>query len=72
MKVSVTIASDVMDQLNERVGQGQRSEYFAAAIVRQLERDNLKELLDAMEAEAEDGPVTEAEIDEALAQWPAR
>lgn len=72
VKVSVTIDADVMDELNERVEQGERSEYFTAAVLRQLKRDKLKELVAAMESEADDGPITDAEIEEAVAQWHAR
>lgn len=44
-KVSWTIESDVLDQVKERVPRGQQSAYATEALRRQLERDNLTELV---------------------------
>ncbi|GDY31901.1 CopG family transcriptional regulator [Gandjariella thermophila] len=59
-KVSITLPRDVAEAARARSGRSGLSSYVAAAVARQLERDNLSELIAV--AEAEHGPVTDEEI----------
>ena len=58
--VSVSMHSGTIGAVRGRVGRRGVSAYIEAAVQRQIERDNLDELIAA--AEAEHGPVTEEEI----------
>lgn len=59
-KYSITLPRDVAEAARERSGPSGLSAYVAAAVARQVERDNLNELIAV--AEAEHGPVTDEEI----------
>jgi hypothetical protein len=58
--VSVSMHEGTIGAVRSRVGRRQVSAYIEAAVRRQIERDNLDELIAA--AEAEHGPITEEEI----------
>jgi hypothetical protein len=58
--VSVSMHSGTIGAVRGRVGRRGVSAYIEAAVQRQIERDNLDELIAA--AEAEHGPVTDEEI----------
>lgn len=60
--VSVSLHSGTIGALRGRVGRRGVSAYVEAAVLRQIERDDLDELITA--AEAEHGALTAAEIDE--------
>jgi hypothetical protein len=59
-KYSITIPRDIAEAARARSGSSGLSAYVTAAVARQLERDNLNELIAA--AEAEHGPITDEEI----------
>jgi hypothetical protein len=59
-KYSITIPRDIAEAARARSGPSGLSAYVAAAVARQLERDNLNELIAV--AEAEHGPVSDQEI----------
>lgn len=59
-KYSITMPRDVAEAARDRSGPSGLSAYVAAAVARQIERDNLNELITV--AEAEHGPVTHHEI----------
>ncbi|MEU7018434.1 CopG family transcriptional regulator [Streptomyces sp. NPDC046385] len=59
-KYSITMPRDVAEAAKARSGPSGLSAYVAAAVARQIERDNLNELITV--AEAEHGPVTDDEI----------
>ncbi|WP_017599446.1 DNA-binding domain-containing protein [Nocardiopsis lucentensis] len=59
-KYSVTLPEDIAEKARARSGPSGLSSYVAAAVTRQLERDNLKELIEALEAQH--GPITDEEI----------
>lgn len=59
-KYSITMPRDIAEAARLRSGPSGLSAYVAAAVARQIERDNLNELIAV--AEAEHGPVTEEEI----------
>ncbi|MGA5099284.1 CopG family transcriptional regulator [Streptomyces lavendulocolor] len=59
-KYSITMPRDIAEAAKARSGPGGLSGYVAAAVARQIERDNLNELITV--AEAEHGPVTDEEI----------
>ncbi|MFF0308517.1 CopG family transcriptional regulator [Streptosporangium sp. NPDC004379] len=59
-KYSISMPRDIAEAARARSGPSGLSAYVAAAVARQLERDNLDELI--MVAEAEHGPVTDEEI----------
>src|ERR1019366_972195 len=58
-KYSITMPRDIAEAARARSGPSGLSGYVAAAVARQIERDNLNELIAV--AEAEHGPVTEEE-----------
>jgi hypothetical protein len=58
--VSVSFHSGTISAVRSRVGKRGVSAYIEAAVQRQIERDNLDEIIAA--AEAEHGPVTAEEI----------
>lgn len=66
-KVSLTIGSDVLQQARERTGPRGLSAYATRALRRQLERDNLADLLD--ELVEENGPVDEAMVARYVEDW---
>lgn len=59
-KYSISMPRDVAEAARARGGPSGLSAYVAAAVARQLERDNLAEIIAV--AEAEHGPITEEEI----------
>jgi hypothetical protein len=59
-KYSITMPRDIAEAARARSGPSGLSGYVAAAVARQIERDNLNELIAV--AEAEHGPVTEEEV----------
>jgi len=59
--VSVSFHIGTISAVRSRVGKRGVSAYIEAAVQRQIERDNLDEIIAA--AEAEHGPVTPEEID---------
>jgi hypothetical protein len=59
-KYSITMPRDVAEAARARSGPSGLSAYVAAAVARQIERDNLNELIAV--AEAEHGPITDEEI----------
>jgi len=59
-KYSITMPRDIADAARARSGPSGLSAYVAAAVARQIERDNLNELIQV--AEADHGAVTEEEI----------
>jgi hypothetical protein len=60
VKLSITMPRDIADAARARSGTGGLSAYVAAAVARQVERDNLNELIAV--AEAEHGPITDEEV----------
>ncbi|WP_340559746.1 CopG family transcriptional regulator [Streptomyces sp. GSL17-111] len=62
-KYSVSLPESLAEAARARGGPSGLSAYVAAALARQIERDNLNELI-AM-AEAEHGPITEEEVRQA-------
>lgn len=59
-KYSITMPRDIAEAAKARSGPSGLSAYVAAAVARQIERDNLNEIIQV--AEAEHGPVTDEEI----------
>jgi hypothetical protein len=59
-KYSITMPRDIAEAARARGGPSGLSAYVAAAVARQIERDNLNELIAV--AEAEHGQITEEEI----------
>lgn len=59
-KYSITMPRDIAEAARTRGGPSGLSAYVAAAVARQIERDNLNELIQV--AEAEHGPITDGEI----------
>ncbi|MDX3458740.1 CopG family transcriptional regulator [Streptomyces sp. ME02-8801-2C] len=59
-KYSIAMPRAIAEAAKARSGPSGRSAYVAAAVARQVERDNLNELISV--AEAEHGPVTYEEI----------
>lgn len=59
-KYSITMPRDIAEAARARSGTSGLSAYVAAAVARQIERDNLNELISV--AEAEHGPVTDEAI----------
>ncbi|MBW1602341.1 CopG family transcriptional regulator [Streptomyces sp. JJ66] len=59
-KYSISMPEGVAEAARTRAGSAGLSAYVAAAVARQLERDNLDELIAA--GEAEHGPITEEDI----------
>lgn len=59
-KYSITIPRDIAEAARARSGPSGLSAYVTAAVCRQLERDNLNELIAV--AEAEHGPITDEEV----------
>lgn len=61
-KYSISMPQDVADAARQRGGPSGFSAYVTAAVARQIERDNLDELIDAIEAE--NGPPDPAAVEE--------
>ncbi len=59
-KYSITMPRDIAEAARARSGPSGLSSYVAAAVARQIERDNLNDLIQV--AEAEHGPITEEEV----------
>ncbi|GGT58097.1 hypothetical protein GCM10010271_72040 [Streptomyces kurssanovii] len=59
-KYSITMPRDIAEAAKARGGPSGLSAYVASAVARQIERDNLNELIQI--AEAEHGPITDEEI----------
>ncbi|OEU87308.1 CopG family transcriptional regulator [Streptomyces abyssalis] len=59
-KYSITMPRDIAEAARTRSGPSGLSAYVAAAVGRQIERDDLNELIAV--AEADHGPITEEEI----------
>ncbi len=59
-KYSITMPRDVAEAARARGGSSGLSSYVTAAVARQLERDNLAEIIAV--AEAEHGPVSDEEL----------
>lgn len=59
-KYSISIPPEIAESARARSGDSGLSSYVTAAVERQLERDNVSEMLAAIEAEH--GPVTEEQI----------
>ena len=59
-KYSITMPRDIAEAAKARSGPSGLSAYVAAAVARQIERDNLNELIQV--AEAEHGPVRDEEV----------
>ncbi|MGN9786473.1 CopG family transcriptional regulator [Nonomuraea sp. ZG12] len=59
-KYSITMPRDIAEAARSRSGPSGLSAYVAAAVARQIERDNLNELIQV--AEAEHGPITDDEV----------
>ncbi|HST82119.1 MAG TPA: hypothetical protein VLL08_10335 [Kineosporiaceae bacterium] len=60
-KYSISMPRDIAEAARARGGSSGLSAYVAAAVARQIERDNLNELIAV--AEAENGPTPEAEVE---------
>jgi hypothetical protein len=58
-KYSITMPRDVAEAARARSGPSGLSAYVAAAVARQIERDNLNDLIAV--AEAQHGPITDEE-----------
>ncbi|WP_328726206.1 CopG family transcriptional regulator [Streptomyces sp. NBC_00259] len=59
-KYSITMPRDIAEAARARSGPSGLSAYVAAAVARQIERDNLNEIVAV--AEAEHGPVADEEV----------
>jgi len=59
-KYSITMPRDIAEAAKARSGPSGLSAYVTAIVARQIERDNLNELISV--AEAEHGPVADEEI----------
>lgn len=59
-KYSITMPRDIAEAARSRSGPSGLSAYVAGAVARQIERDNLSELIQV--AEAEHGPITDDEV----------
>jgi hypothetical protein len=59
-KYSITMPRDIAEAARSRSGPSGLSAYVAAAVARQIERDNLNELIQV--AEAQHGPITDDEV----------
>jgi hypothetical protein len=59
-KYSITMRRDVAEAARARGGPSGLSAYVAAAVARQIERDNLNDLIAV--AEADHGPISDEEV----------
>jgi hypothetical protein len=60
-KYSITMPRDIAEAAKRRSGHSGLSAYVAAAVRRQIERDNLNELITV--SEADHGPISDEEIE---------
>ncbi|MET8156752.1 CopG family transcriptional regulator [Sphaerisporangium sp. NPDC005289] len=60
-KFSVTIPEELAAIVQARIGKGSFSAYVSEALARQIERDNLRELVSA--AESQHGPVERSAVE---------
>jgi hypothetical protein len=67
-KLSATVPKGLAAQIRERAGRGNVSAYVTHALLRQLERDRLGDLV--AELERAHGPVTDHEVAAARSEWP--
>jgi len=67
-KLSVTVPSEVAEEIRARAGRGNVSAYVTQALLRQLEHDRLGDLVAGLEAVY--GSVTDEELAAARAEWP--
>jgi hypothetical protein len=67
-KMSITVPSDLAEELRVRAGHGNVSAYVTQALIRQLEHDRLGDLVNDLEEIH--GPVTDEELAAARAEWP--
>jgi hypothetical protein len=67
-KVSVSLPSELIEAIRARTGAGGFSRYVTAAVQERVRLDLLDELSAVLEAEY--GPVDEAGVREAMAEWP--
>ncbi|MER8231720.1 CopG family transcriptional regulator [Streptomyces sp. NPDC094049] len=65
-KYSITMPRDIAEAAKARSGPSGLSAYVSAAVARQIERDNLNEIIQV--AEAEHGPISDEEIQSARDQ----
>ncbi|GAA1780083.1 CopG family transcriptional regulator [Actinomadura chokoriensis] len=59
-KYSITLPRDIAEAAKQRSGSSGLSTHAPVAVARQIERDNLNDLITV--AEAEHGPITDEEI----------
>jgi hypothetical protein len=59
-KYSITMPRDIAEAARSRSGPSGLSAYVAEAVLRQIERDNLNDLIAV--GEAEHGPITDEEV----------
>lgn len=69
-KLSISVPSELADELRRRVGARGLSGFVTRAIAHELERERLGSLLADMDAQL--GPVPEAEIARVRRRWPKR
>ena len=67
-KLSATVPRGLAAQIRERAGRGNVSAYVTHALLRQLERDRLGDLV--AELEQVHGPVSDDEVAAARSEWP--
>jgi len=60
-KYSITMPRDIAEAARSRSGPSGLSAYVAAAVRRQIERDNLNDLIAV--SEADHGPISDEEVD---------
>jgi len=66
MKKSITVPADVMEEAYRLLGDSSFSAYVTNALRRQIQNDNLVQLV--TELEADYGPITDEEYRQALAE----
>jgi Arc/MetJ-type ribon-helix-helix transcriptional regulator len=67
-KVSVSMPSELVEAIRAETGTGGFSRYVTDAAQRRFRREQLRKLLDELEAEY--GPVDKEGVQEALKEWP--
>ncbi len=67
-KVSVSMPSELVEAIRAETGAGGFSRYVTDAAQRRFRREQLRKLLDELEAEY--GPVDEGGVREAMKEWP--
>src|SRR3954467_9732797 len=66
-KVSVSLPESPITQVRERVGSGSFSRYVAEAVMRQLQMDNLDDLI--ADYVSRHGPIPQEALDKAEKAW---